>query len=98
MKTGTLTGDPLHGEEEVTSSRWGGRKRQYIDGCTIGFCILGGLLVGITVLALANITMAELANPANLLRVAASSEVIGSILLTFGAGASAVLLLIFPRT
>ncbi|MEG3056285.1 MAG: ABC transporter permease [Methanoculleus sp.] len=98
MKTGTLTGDPLHGEEEVTSSRWRGRKRQYIDGCTVGFCILGGLLVGITVLALANITMAELADPANLLKVAASSEVIGSILLTFGAGASAVLLLILFGT
>ncbi|KLK88835.1 molybdenum ABC transporter permease [Methanoculleus sediminis] len=59
---------------------------------------MGGLLVGITVLALANMATAELADPVHLFKVAASSEVIGSILLTFGAGASAVLLLILFGT
>ena len=98
MKTGTLTGDPLRGDGEVTPSWWSGRKKRYIDWCTVGFCILGGLLVGLTVLALASITVAELADPAHLLKVAASSTVFGSILLTFGAGASAVLLLIIFGT
>lgn len=98
MKTGTLTGDPLRGDGEVTPSWWNGRKKRYIDWCTVGFCILGGLLVGLTVLALASITVAELADPAHLLKVAASSTVFGSILLTFGAGASAVLLLIIFGT
>ncbi|MCM2466382.1 molybdenum ABC transporter permease [Methanoculleus sp. CWC-02] len=59
---------------------------------------MGAALVGITVLALANIATTELADPAHLLKVAASSEVIGSIFLTFGAGASAVLLLILFGT
>lgn len=98
MKTGTLPGGPLRGDGEVTPSWWSRRKKRYIDWCTIGFCILGGLLVGLTVLALASITVAELADPAHLLKVAASSRVIESILLTFGAGASAVLLLIIFGT
>ena len=98
MKTGTLPGDPLRGDGEVTPSWWNRRKKRYIDWCTIGLCILGGLLVGLTVLALASITVAELADPAHLLKVAASSRVIASILLTFGAGASAVLLLIIFGT
>ena len=98
MKTETLSGDPLRGDDEVTPSWWNGRWRRQVDWCTVWFCIMGGLLVGITVLALANIATTELADPAHLLKVAASSEVIGSILLTFGAGASAVLLLILFGT
>ena len=98
MKTETLSGDPLLGDGEAPSSWWSGRWRRHIDWCTLGFCIMGGLLVGITVLAIASIASAELADPAHLLKVAASSEVIGSILLTFGAGASAVLLLILFGT
>lgn len=98
MKTETLPGDIRRGDGE-TVLPWGRqRKRQHIDGCTLWFCIMGAAIVGITVLALANIAMAELADPVHLLEVAASSEVLGSILLTFGAGASAVLLLILFGT
>jgi len=98
MKTETLPGDIRRGDGEIVLPWWRQRKRQHIDGCTLWFCIMGAAIVGITVLALANIAMTELADPVHLLEVAASSEVLGSILLTFGAGASAVLLLILFGT
>ncbi|HOI12648.1 MAG TPA: ABC transporter permease [Methanoculleus sp.] len=98
MKTEALSTDSFPADGESAVTRWREHRGRYVDWCTVGFCILGGLLVGITVLALANITMTELADPAHLLKVAASSEVIGSILLTFGAGANAVLLLIIFGT
>ncbi|MCK9277127.1 MAG: ABC transporter permease [Methanoculleus sp.] len=98
MKTETLPGDIRRGDGETVLPWWRQRKRQHIDGCTLWFCIMGAAIVGITVLALANIAMTELADPVHLLEVAASSEVLGSILLTFGAGASAVLLLILFGT
>ena len=95
MKTQTRSADPLPADGgPIAATRWKRERERYTDWCTLGFCILGGLLVGITVLALANITMAELADPAHLIKIATSSTVIESILLTFGAGASAVLLLI----
>ncbi|MCK9307602.1 MAG: ABC transporter permease [Methanoculleus sp.] len=98
MKTETLSGDLLLGDGEVALPWWKQRRRQHMDWCTLWFCIMGAALVGITVLAITNIAMAEIANPAHLLDVALSSEVIGSILLTFGAGANAVLLLILFGT
>jgi molybdate/tungstate transport system permease protein len=98
MKTETLPGDIRRGDGEIVLPWWRQQKRQHIDGCTLWFCIMGAAIVGITVLALANIAMTELADPVHLLEVAASSEVLGSILLTFGAGASAVLLLLLFGT
>ncbi|WP_292516975.1 ABC transporter permease [Methanoculleus sp.] len=98
MKTETLSTDPFPADGETNAIRWHRYRERYVDWCTIGFCILGGLLVGITVLAIANIASAELADPAHLIEVAATSEVVHSILLTFGAGASAVLLLILFGT
>ncbi len=98
MKTEALSGDILQGEGEVSLPWWRQRRRQHIDWCTVWFCIMGAALVGITVLAIANIASAELADPAHLLEVALSSEVIGSVLLTFVAGANAVLLLILFGT
>ncbi|MHC1629380.1 MAG: ABC transporter permease [Methanoculleaceae archaeon] len=71
---------------------------QYMDRCTLWFCIMGGLLVGITLLAIANIALTELADPVHLIAVASSSEVIGSILITFCAGANAVLILVLFGT
>jgi molybdate/tungstate transport system permease protein len=98
MKTKTLSTEPLPAGEEANVTRWNEYRGRYLDWCIVGFCIMGAAIVGITVLAIANITMTELADPAHLLKVAASSEVIGSILLTFGAGASAVILLILFGT
>nr|WP_303714997.1 ABC transporter permease [Methanoculleus marisnigri] len=98
MKTRVISGGLLRGGREASLTRWKENRKRYVDWCTIGFCILGGLLVGITVLAIANMATAELANPAHLIEVATSSEVIGSILLTFCAGANAVLLLVFFGT
>jgi len=74
------------------------RRGWYTDRCILWFCIMGSMIVGITVLALANIALTELADPVHLFEVAASSEVIGSILLTFGAGANAVLILVLFGT
>lgn len=98
MKTETLSSDPFPADRKTAVTRWKEHRGWYVDWCTVWFCVLGGLIVGITVLALANIAMTELADPAHLLEVALSSEVIHSILLTFGAGASAVLLLILFGT
>lgn len=93
MKTRVISDDLLRGGREASLTRWKEHRGRYVDWCTVGFCILGALLVGITVLAIASMASAELANPAHLLEVATSSEVVGSILLTFAAGANAVLLL-----
>ena len=94
MKTETLSTEPFRADGgTAAASRWKKHRGHYVDWCTIGFCILGALLVGITVLAIASMASAELANPAHLLEVTTSSEVVGSILLTFAAGANAVLLL-----
>lgn len=96
MKTETLSGDGLLGDKGVLW--WKKHRGWYTDRCIIWFCIMGAVIVGITVLALANIAMTELADPAHLFKVASSSEVMGSILLTFGAGANAVLLLVLFGT
>ncbi|WP_014866409.1 ABC transporter permease [Methanoculleus bourgensis] len=91
MKTETLSGDK-GGLWRAERPGW------HTDRCILWFCIMGAVIVGITVLALANIAITELADPAHLFEVAASSEVIGSILLTFCAGANAVLLLVIFGT
>ncbi|HOI58571.1 MULTISPECIES: ABC transporter permease [unclassified Methanoculleus] len=93
MKTRVISGDLLRGGREASLTRWKKHRGRYVDWCIVGFCIMGAALVGITVLALASMATAELGNPAHLLEVALSSEVIHSILLTFAAGANAVLLL-----
>ena len=90
-KTGTFSGDA-----EIVS--WRGDRGRQVDRCIAWFSIMGAAIVGLTVLAIANIAMAELADPAHLLEVAASPVVIGSILLTFLAGANAVLLLVLFGT
>lgn len=100
METEVTFRDVLRGEgeDETALFRWKRRRRQQIDWCIVGFCIMGAAIAGITVLALANIAMTELADPAHLIEVALSSEVIHSILLTFAAGANAVLLLLLFGT
>ncbi len=99
MKSETISTEPFPADSETGPiNRWGEHRARYIDWCTIGFCIMGAVLVGITVLAIANMAMTELANPAHLIEVAASSVVIESILLTFCAGANAVLFLVLFGT
>jgi molybdate/tungstate transport system permease protein len=98
MKTEALSTDPFPADGETIVTRWKEHLGRYTDWCTVWFCIMGAALVGVTVLAIVNIATTELADPAHLLKVAATSEVIGSILLTFGAGANAVLLLILFGT
>ncbi|WP_241648000.1 ABC transporter permease [Methanoculleus taiwanensis] len=94
MKMATLLKD-LFSPGESLSAVWPQRR---IDWCILGFCLLGSVIVGITVLALANISITELADPGHLFEVATSSAVVGSLLLTFGAGFNAVLLLILFGT
>ncbi|MHC1626513.1 MAG: ABC transporter permease [Methanoculleaceae archaeon] len=77
---------------------WRKHARGCMDRCTLWFCMMGALLVGITVLAIASIALSELADPIHLLHVASSSEVVGSIIITFCAGANAVLILILFGT
>jgi molybdate/tungstate transport system permease protein len=98
MRTAALLKDLYQGGEGMILSRWREQRRRHIDWCIVWFCILGAVIVGITVLALANISLVELSNPAHLLEVATSSVVVQSILLTFGAGLNAILLLVLFGT
>lgn len=63
------------------------------DRCLVSFSLLGGVIIGLTVLALMNLTVKELADIPHLLRVAADTKVVNSIVLTMGAGANAVAIL-----
>ncbi|TAJ44506.1 ABC transporter permease [Methanofollis fontis] len=66
------------------------------DRCLVSFSILGGVILGITVLSLLSMTVKELSDIPHLVRVAMDAKVIDSIVLTMGAGANAIaLLLIF---
>ncbi|HZD43449.1 MAG TPA: ABC transporter permease [Methanomicrobiales archaeon] len=93
MRTSAIFKDIFQGSDGTIVSRWREQRRRQIDWCIIWFCVLGAAVVGITVLALAQISFVELSDPAHLLEVAASSAVVNSILLTFGAGFAAVLIL-----
>lgn len=63
------------------------------DRCLVSFSLLGGVILGLTVLALLNMTAKELTDIPHLLRVAADSKVIDSIVLTMAAGANAIAIL-----
>jgi molybdate/tungstate transport system permease protein len=93
MRTPAILKDIFQGSEGTVISRWRKQRRWRIDWCMVWFCIFGAVIVGITVLAIAQISFMEFSDPAHLLEVAASSAVVNSILLTFGAGFVAVLLL-----
>ncbi len=64
-----------------------------LDWCLIGFAIIGGMLVLLPLLALLNITLGQLADIPYLLAVATQKQVVDSIVLTFGAGLLAVIIL-----
>ncbi|HII75992.1 MAG TPA: hypothetical protein HA264_02890, partial [Methanolinea sp.] len=64
-----------------------------LDWCLIGFAIIGGMLVLLPLLALINITLGQLADIPYLLAVATQKQVVDSIVLTFGAGLLAVIIL-----
>ncbi len=68
------------------------------DWCLIGFAIIGGMLVLLPLLALLNITLGQLADIPYLLAVATQKQVVDSIVLTFGAGLLAVIILVFFGT
>ncbi|MDK2973880.1 MAG: molybdate/tungstate transport system permease protein [Methanofollis sp.] len=63
------------------------------DRCLVSFSLLGGVILGLTVLALLNLTVKELADIPHVVQVAADAKVIDSIVLTMGAGANAVAIL-----
>lgn len=69
-----------------------------LDWCLIGFAIIGGMLVLLPLLALLNITLGQLADIPYLLAVATQKQVVDSIVLTFGAGLLAVIILVFFGT
>jgi len=68
------------------------------DQCLVGFAIIGGILVMLPLLALANITIGQLTDISYLVEVATDRKVIGSIVLTFTAGLNAVLILLVLGT
>ncbi|KUG19588.1 tungstate abc transporter, permease protein wtpb [hydrocarbon metagenome] len=63
------------------------------DRCLVSFSLLGGAILGLTILALLNMTMQELADIPHLLQIAADAKVIDAIVLTMAAGANAILIL-----
>jgi molybdate/tungstate transport system permease protein len=74
------------------------RNAGQLDWCLIGFALIGGMLVLLPLLALLNITLGQLADIPFLIGVATQKQVIDSILLTFGAGLLAVIILIIFGT
>ena len=69
-----------------------------LDWCLIGFALIGGILVLLPLLALINITLGQLADIPFLIGVATQKQVVDSILLTFGAGLVAVIILVIFGT
>jgi len=70
----------------------------HLDWCLIGFAIIGGMLVLLPLLALINITIGQLADIPFLITIATQKQVVDSILLTFGAGLIAVIILVIFGT
>jgi molybdate/tungstate transport system permease protein len=68
--------------------RWGN-----LDTSLWMFWVPGALVVGLIVLALATIAIPALASPSGLAAAITDGQVIGALLLTFGAGANAVIIL-----
>lgn len=68
------------------------------DQCLVAFAIIGSILVMLPLLALANITIGQLADLPYFIEVATDRKVIGSIVLTFSAGLNAVLILLILGT
>jgi molybdate/tungstate transport system permease protein len=77
-------------------SLWARYKRA--DFCLIAFTVIGSTLVIFIFLTLATITISQLADIPYLLQVAADSQVINSILLTFWAGLTVVFILLLLGT
>jgi molybdate/tungstate transport system permease protein len=69
-----------------------------LDGCLIGFSIIGGVLVLLPLLALINITLGQIEDLPYLIEIATQKQVIDSILLTFSAGVIAVIILLIFGT
>jgi len=64
------------------------------DWCLICFAIIGGMLVLLPLLALINITLGQMADVPYLIAIATQKQVVDCILLTFGAGLLAVIILL----
>jgi len=77
-------------------SLWARYKRA--DSCLIAFTLIGSTLVIFAFLALATITLTQLADIPFLIQVALDSRVINAILLTFGAGLTVVFILLILGT
>ncbi len=84
----------------MTESRGGPIWARYrrVDSCLVAFTLIGSTLVVFAFLALATITLTQLADLPFLLQVARDSRVIDSILLTFGAGLLVVFILLILGT
>jgi molybdate/tungstate transport system permease protein len=79
-----------------TNSLWARYRR--VDTCLLAFTLIGSTLVIFSFLALATITVIQLADIPFLIQVAQESRVIDAILLTFGAGLAVVLILLLLGT
>jgi len=77
-------------------SLWARYKRA--DSTLIAFSLIGSTLVILSFLALATITLTQLADLPFLIKVATDTRVINSILLTFGAGLTVVFILLLFGT
>jgi molybdate/tungstate transport system permease protein len=68
------------------------------DKCLISFALIGGLIIALTLLSLLSITLGQIEDIPNLIRVATETKVINSIVLTMGAGLNAILILLLIGT
>jgi molybdate/tungstate transport system permease protein len=68
------------------------------DACIISFALIGGLVIALTVISILTMTVKELSDIPHLIAVASGSKVVGSIIITMGAGLNAVVILILLGT
>jgi molybdate/tungstate transport system permease protein len=68
------------------------------DPCLISFSLIGGLIIGFTMLALLNMAVKEFSDIPFLISTASDKNVINAIAVTMGAGLNAVLILLVIGT
>jgi molybdate/tungstate transport system permease protein len=73
-------------------------KHRFPDPCLISFSLIGGLIIGLTMLALLNMAVNQLSDIPFLIATASDSDVINAIAVTMGAGLNAVFILLIIGT
>jgi molybdate/tungstate transport system permease protein len=82
----------------MSKRSWYNRRDIHPDWCMAGFWLIGGVLIGLIILAILVIALPEFQDPAHLAAVAADPQVITALAITMVAGLNAVLILVLTGT